>query len=154
MSAAKPQNAAVWFEIPAADFERAVGFYEKVFDTRLKREKFGPADMAVFPAAEKGVAGAVVAGQGYKPTATRANELRVIPGIGPSIAGDLNGIGITRVAQLSRADPQKLYDRVCEATGTKQDRCLLYVFRCAVYYASRPVHEAEKLKWWNWKDNP
>lgn len=65
----KPQNVAVWFEIPAADFERAVGFYEKVFDTQLKRDKFGPADLAIFPAAEKGVAGAVVAGQGYKPTA-------------------------------------------------------------------------------------
>src|SRR5258708_34884862 len=69
MSAAKPQNAAVWFEIPDADFERAVGFYEKVFDTSLKRDKFGPADLAIFPAAEKGVAGAVVAGHGYKPTA-------------------------------------------------------------------------------------
>jgi uncharacterized protein len=66
-AAAKPQNAAVWFETPAANFERAVGFYERVFDTRLKREKFGPADMAVFPAAENGVAGAVVAGEGYKP---------------------------------------------------------------------------------------
>ncbi len=38
---------------------------------------------------------------------TGANELQGVPGIGPSIAGDLNGIGITRVAQLSRADPQK-----------------------------------------------
>ena len=40
---AKPQNVAVWFEIPAADFERAVGFYERIFDTRLRREKFGAA---------------------------------------------------------------------------------------------------------------
>jgi predicted enzyme related to lactoylglutathione lyase len=70
MSAAKPQNAAVWFEIPAADFERAVGFYEKVFDTQLKRDKFGPADLAIFPAAEKGVAGAVVAGSTSTPAAT------------------------------------------------------------------------------------
>jgi hypothetical protein len=23
-----------------------------------------------------------------------------------------------------------------------------------VYYASHPVHEPEKLKWWNWKDRP
>ena len=83
-----------------------------------------------------------------------ASELQVIPGVGPSIAADLNGIGITKVAELKRADPQKLYDRVCEKTGLKQDRCLLYVFRCAVYYASRPVHEPEKLKWWNWKDSP
>jgi hypothetical protein len=88
------------------------------------------------------------------PARAGSSELQVIPGVGPSIAADLQGIGITRVAQLSRADPQQLYERVCEATGAKQDRCLLYVFRCAVYYASRPTHEPEKLKWWNWKDSP
>jgi len=35
-----------------------------------------------------------------------------------------------------------------------QDRCLLYVFRCAVYYASTSpeLYDIEKLKWWNWKD--
>jgi hypothetical protein len=65
----QPQNVAVWFEIPAADFDRAVGFYEKIFATRLKREKFGPADMAVFPHDAQGVSGAVVAGEGYRPAA-------------------------------------------------------------------------------------
>jgi hypothetical protein len=81
------------------------------------------------------------------------SELQSIPGVGPSIATDLNEIGITRVAQLKRADPEKLYQRVNAFKGVRQDRCLLYVFRCAVYYASRPVHEPEKLKWWNWKDS-
>jgi hypothetical protein len=80
------------------------------------------------------------------------SELEVIPGVGPSIAADLNNIGITRVAELKRADPEQLYARVNAWKGQRQDRCLLYVFRCAVYYASRPVHEPEKLKWWNWKD--
>jgi SAM-dependent methyltransferase len=34
------------------------------------------------------------------------------------------------------------------------DRCLLYSFRCAVYYAQteEELREPEKLKWWNWKD--
>ena len=81
------------------------------------------------------------------------SELESVPGIGRSIAGDLHGIGIDRVAQLAHADAQDLYDRVCEKTGTIHDRCLLYTFRCAVYYASRPVHDPEKLKWWNWKDD-
>jgi predicted enzyme related to lactoylglutathione lyase len=67
--AAKPQNVAVWFEIPAADFERAVGFYEKIFATRLKREKFGPTEMAVFPYDGQGVSGAVVASASTKPAA-------------------------------------------------------------------------------------
>lgn len=91
--------------------------------------------------------------RGRKRVARKArSELEIVPGIGPSIAADLNGIGIRRVAQLKGADPAKLYERVCEKTGVVHDRCLLYVFRCAVYYASRPVHEPEKLKWWNWKD--
>jgi hypothetical protein len=34
-----------------------------------------------------------------------------------------------------------------------QDRCLLYVFRGAVYFAEtdEDKREREKLKWWNWK---
>ena len=68
MSAAiKPQNSVVWFEIPAADFDRAVAFYEKVFATPLRREKFGAADMAVFPCEAKGATGCVMKGEGYEP---------------------------------------------------------------------------------------
>lgn len=80
------------------------------------------------------------------------DDLQTIPGVGPSIAADLRSLGVAKVADLKRANPQSLYDRLCERTGVRQDRCLLYTFRCAVYYASRPVHEPEKLKWWNWKD--
>lgn len=32
------------------------------------------------------------------------------------------------------------------------DKCQLYVFRLAVYFAEHETHEAEKLKWWYWKD--
>ena len=80
------------------------------------------------------------------------SELQQIPGVGPSIAADLNGIGITRIEELKGQSPQKLYDQLCAATGKKHDRCVLYVFRCAVYYASHSRHDPEKLKWWNWKD--
>lgn len=36
--------------------------------------------------------------------------------------------------------------------GFADDRCVLYVFRCAVYFAEHEQPEAEKLKWWYWKD--
>jgi predicted enzyme related to lactoylglutathione lyase len=65
----QPGNVSVWFEIPAADFERAVGFYEKVFETRLIKEKFGPADMAVFPHEGETTSGAIMKGEGYVPGA-------------------------------------------------------------------------------------
>jgi len=80
------------------------------------------------------------------------SELEVIPGVGVSIAEDLGRLGITRVAQLKDENPERLYDHICTLDGVKHDRCLLYVFRCAVYYASKKRHDPEKLKWWNWKD--
>jgi predicted enzyme related to lactoylglutathione lyase len=64
---AKPQNVAVWFEIPAADFERAVSFYEKVFDKRLTRDKFGAGDMAIFPHEGEANSGAIMKAEGYRP---------------------------------------------------------------------------------------
>ena len=38
--------------------------------------------------------------------------------------------------------------------GYQEDRCALYVWRAAVYYADHETREAEKLKWWYWKDKP
>jgi hypothetical protein len=79
-------------------------------------------------------------------------DLQRIPGVGPSIAEDLYSLGMRSVADLRDQDPEALYHRLCEQMGQRVDRCVLYVFRCAIYFASNPRHEAEKLKWWNWKD--
>ena len=80
-------------------------------------------------------------------------ELKQIPGVGVSIANDLYNIGIRSIADLKSKDPQQLYDQSNKFANAIQDRCLLYVFRCAVYYAktSPDKREPEKLKWWNWK---
>lgn len=81
-------------------------------------------------------------------------ELRTIPGIGPSLALDLYELGMRRVADLKRRDPEKLYRRLEQLTGARQDRCVLYVFRCAVYFAETKRPRPERLLWWNWKDQP
>lgn len=78
--------------------------------------------------------------------------LTVIPGVGKSIAHDLLDLGITQVADLSDADPEMLYEKLCVMQGKRVDRCMLYVFRTAVYYASNKQHKPHLLKWWNWKD--
>ena len=80
------------------------------------------------------------------------DELRTIPGIGRSLAVDLRDLGYTHVADLKGEDPQRMYDRLIRLRGAHQDRCVLYVFRCAVYYANRKKHDPELLKWWNWSD--
>jgi nucleotidyltransferase/DNA polymerase involved in DNA repair len=81
-------------------------------------------------------------------------ELSQIPGIGKSIATDLYHIGIQKIDDLKGKDPQLLYEHSNQFAGCVQDRCLLYVFRCAVYFAETPKNEQEpeKLKWWNWKE--
>jgi nucleotidyltransferase/DNA polymerase involved in DNA repair len=81
-------------------------------------------------------------------------ELKTIPGIGKSIAQDLWNIGIEKISDLKGCNPEVLYDESNKFAGTVQDRCLLYVFRCAVYFAETPLNEQEKekLKWWNWKE--
>ncbi len=82
-------------------------------------------------------------------------ELVQIPGVGKSIARDLVKIGVRSIGDLKGSNPETLYDLLNRKTGTVQDRCLLYVFRCAVYYASTEEsdQEPEKLKWWNWTDS-
>ncbi len=86
--------------------------------------------------------------------AAALQDLRRIPGVGPSIADDLWRLGVHRVEELRGTDPEALYGRFCALAGGTVDRCLLYVFRCAVYFAETPEAERdpERLKWWSWKD--
>lgn len=79
-------------------------------------------------------------------------DLRRIPGVGKSIAVDLWDLGVRSVAQLDGADPEDLYERLCALRGVHIDRCMLYVMRCAVYFAGPAPHDPERLKWWAWKD--
>ncbi len=79
-------------------------------------------------------------------------ELRTIPGVGKQIAQDLWSLGYRSVADLNGQDPQAMYERLCKLQQQHVDRCMLYVFRCAVYFAETKTPKAELLKWWNWKD--
>jgi len=58
-----------WFEIPATDMDRAIRFYEAVFDVKMTRQELGGIDMAFFPMVEKGMGsggGLVNSGSNYK----------------------------------------------------------------------------------------
>lgn len=79
-------------------------------------------------------------------------ELQIIPGVGKSIAEDLYNIGIKTIADLKGKNPEKLFDASNRFEGAIQDRCLLYTFRCAVYFAETKNPKKDLLKWWNWKD--
>jgi len=76
-----------------------------------------------------------------------------IPGIGESLAKDLTRLGYQTIAELKDQNPEEMYARLQQLCGVHIDRCVLYTFRCAVYYADGG-REEQKLKWWNWKDTP
>jgi len=84
--------------------------------------------------------------------AITSENLQNIPGVGPKIAQTLTTLGYLGVSQLRGADPEQMYEQLCALRGMHIDRCVLYVFRCAVYFADNAVHDPERLKWWNWKD--
>ena len=81
-----------------------------------------------------------------------SGNLLTVPGVGKSIAHDLHILGIHHVKDLKGQDPEALFNDLCAEYKKKIDRCVLYTFRCAVYYAENETHDPSLLKWWNWKD--
>jgi hypothetical protein len=79
------------------------------------------------------------------------DQLQQLPAIGPRMAADLRRLGVRSVKDLARRDPERLYARLCELTNARQDPCVLYTFRCAVYAARTPRPKSELLNWWAWK---
>lgn len=73
-----------------------------------------------------------------------------LPGVGPSIADKLWAIGGRSAAEIAHSDPQALYDRLCDYEGVRVDRCVLYVFRCAVHVARTGE---EGCRWWDFTDD-
>lgn len=63
-------------------------------------------------------------------------------------------MGFTEVEDLRGQDPEALYDLHNRFRGNVQDPCMLYTFRCAIYFADTPPEkrDPELLKWWKWKD--
>jgi len=73
-------------------------------------------------------------------------RLEDLPNVGPATAADLRLLGITRPGQLVGRDPYRLYDRLCERTGARQDPCVYDVLISVVrYMEGAPAHP-----WWHY----
>ena len=56
-----------WFEIPAINFDQAVGFYNQIYGIKMQTTSSNLHTMAFFPA-KGGIGGAVVSGPGSNPS--------------------------------------------------------------------------------------
>lgn len=63
----KIKDFVSWFEIPALNFDRAVTFYNHIYDIEMDKNEMHNYMMAFFPA-NKGVGGAIVMGEGSYPS--------------------------------------------------------------------------------------
>jgi len=80
-------------------------------------------------------------------------DLLTIPNIGEKTKDSLVNIGITCVEDLRGKKAEDLYLKDCIQKKVKVDKCQLYLFRMAIYYAEHRTWEEDKLKWWYWKDH-
>ena len=81
-----------------------------------------------------------------------AKVFEEIPGVGKQMSIDFYDLGYRAVADLQNESPEQMYEKLMDLRACHIDRCVLYVFRCAVYYATHSQHDSQLLKWWNWKD--
>src|SRR5690242_18232590 len=79
-----------------------------------------------------------------------ARRLEDLTSVGPAMVGNFKLLGIHSIAQLSRRNPERMYEKLCKMTGQAQDLCCLDVFRAAVAQARNPYLAAEKCEWWYW----
>lgn len=62
------KNYVNWFEIPAYNFDRAIAFYNEIYDIEMETSEANGYNIGYFPA-KKGIGGAVVCGEGCVPSA-------------------------------------------------------------------------------------
>ena len=63
------KNLISIFEIPANNFARAVKFYQNILNISIEEIDMGGVSMGLFPGDDKSVSGAVIKGDGYRPSA-------------------------------------------------------------------------------------
>lgn len=77
-------------------------------------------------------------------------KLKDLHGIGKKMLLDFELLGVKSVSDLARRDGQALYKALEKKTGTRQDPCVLDVFRCAVAQAQNVQLPREECDWWWW----
>lgn len=79
-------------------------------------------------------------------SAADCHSLEQLPNIGPALAADLRRLGIHLPDELRSRDPFQLYQALCQATGKRQDPCVLDTFMAATDF----MRGAAPTPWWHY----
>ena len=79
-------------------------------------------------------------------SAADCKTLEQLPNIGPALAENLRLIGIRTPQELRGKDAFVLYQKLCAATGQRQDPCVLDTFMAASDF----MRGAPPAPWWSY----
>ena len=73
-----------------------------------------------------------------------------LAGIGRAMLRDFDLLGIKSIQDSAQRDGHHLYRELQRLTGSRQDPCVLDVFRCAIAQAQNPDFRLEHRNWGYW----
>jgi hypothetical protein len=79
-------------------------------------------------------------------SAADCKTLEQLPHVGPALAANLRLIGIRTPQELRGKDAFVLYQKLCAATGQRQDPCVLDTFMAASDF----MRGAPPAPWWSY----
>jgi hypothetical protein len=79
-------------------------------------------------------------------SAADCKTLEQLPNVGPALAANLRLIGIRTPQELRGKDAFVLYQKLCAATGQRQDPCVLDTFMAASDF----MRGAPPAPWWSY----
>lgn len=82
--------------------------------------------------------------------AAKKRQLGDLISIGPAMLRDFELLGVRSVSQLAKQSPQRMYEKLGQLRGSRQDPCVLDTFCSAVAQARNPRLPAEQCQWWWW----
>jgi uncharacterized protein len=106
-----------WFEIPVRDLDRATQFYEAILDQRLRREAFGPHELAVFPHEKPAPTGALARGEEFTPAAQGTIVYLSLDDIRPVLERVKRAGGAVRVPATELPDGMGRFARIQDTEG-------------------------------------
>jgi uncharacterized protein len=113
------KSALSWFEIPAADLDRATRFYETVIEAKLKSETMGPLRLAIFPYEQPGVGGCLIAANAHTPSADGTLVYLGVAALDPALERTRRAGGKVALAKTELPDGMGVYAHIVDSEGNR-----------------------------------
>jgi predicted enzyme related to lactoylglutathione lyase len=111
-------NAVSWFEIPTADFQRAIQFYNNILGINLVGVDAGAIKMAVFPH-ENGAGGALVHHENYVPSFNGTTVYLTVAGDIAPVLAKIEELGGSLVISKTALDTGGFFAQFTDSEGNR-----------------------------------